>query len=83
MRILLFLITLVLFLGCKKSKENTTEILCHQEMKERLKSELRCEEKDKLEVNLYSGSYEGQKIFFYNDNVSSVQYHPPTIWIYL
>ena len=64
MRTLLFLITLVLFLGCKKSKENTTEILCHQEMKERLKSELRCEEKDKLEVNLYSGSYEGQKIFF-------------------
>lgn len=64
MRILLILITLVFLSSCEKSKENTTETLCHQEMKTKLEKELKCIEKGVIEVNLYSGLYNGENIYF-------------------
>ena len=64
MKVLLFFLFPLFLISCQKSRENTTDNLCHQEMKERFKSELRCTEKGKMEVNLYSGLYEGKRIYF-------------------
>ncbi|MGN0003152.1 MAG: hypothetical protein ACI35V_06940 [Sphingobacterium composti] len=64
MRILFILIALAFSSSCKESKENTTEILCHQEMKTRFEKELKCTEKDIMEVNLYSGLYNGENVYF-------------------
>ncbi|MCA5005446.1 hypothetical protein [Sphingobacterium bovistauri] len=61
----LFLLTLsVLLFGCKKANENSSNNPCHQEMKERFKTELKCTERGVMEVNLYSGIYDGKQIYF-------------------
>lgn len=64
MRTLTFILILFLFSNCSKNKELTTDNPCHQAMKDRFDSELKCTEKDKMEVNLYSGKYEGNDLYF-------------------
>lgn len=64
MRVFLIFLIPLLLTHCSKSREVTTDQLCHQEMKERFKSELKCTEKEQMEVNLYSGKYEGNRIYF-------------------
>lgn len=63
MRTLTFILILFLFSNCSKNKELTTDNPCHQAMKDRFDSELKCTEKDKLEVNLYSGKYEENDLY--------------------
>ena len=62
MRILTTLLAIALLLGCKK--EESSIKTCHQEMKERFNSELRCSKQGEMEVNLYSGIYDGKRIYF-------------------
>lgn len=64
MRILLLFLTSIFLTNCSKSKENTTPIPCHQEMKAKFEKELKCTEKGVMEVNLYSGYYNGENIYF-------------------
>ena len=64
MRIFLIFLIPLFLISCRKSREDTADNLCHMEMKERFKSELRCTEKDKIEVNLYSGKYNNTQIYF-------------------
>ncbi len=64
MRTLTFILILFLFSNCSKNKELTTDNPCHQAMKDRFDSELKCTEKDKMEVNLYSGKYKENDPYF-------------------
>lgn len=62
MRILTTLLAISMLLGCKKEESSINA--CHQQMKVKFEQDLKCTEKDKMEVNLYSGVYEGKTIYF-------------------
>lgn len=75
MRDIILSLVLLTFLGCKK--DEVSENSCHQAMKERFENELKCTEKDKMQVNLYSGIYEGKTIYFVNTMCPACNTIPP------
>lgn len=77
MRILLIFLIPLFLIGCRKSKEEITDNLCHMEMKERFKSELKCTKQGLMEQNLYTGMYEGQRIYFINIMCTACNTIPP------
>lgn len=57
----LFLI-LTLFYSCEKERKQPTA--CALQMKERFKEDLKCTERHTMEVNLYTGSYKNEQVYF-------------------
>jgi hypothetical protein len=50
--------------ACKKENNQKDVSTCALQMKEFFKDELRCTKQDWMEVNLYSGIYNGERIYF-------------------
>lgn len=77
MRALACILVLFLFSDCSKNKELTIDSPCHQEMKERFESELKCIEKEHKSTNLFSGMYIGQRVYFTLTHCPACSTMPP------
>lgn len=63
-RIYLLFVAVTLFCGCEKERKQENASACDLQMKERFKEDLKCTKKNSMEVNLYMGLYENEKVYF-------------------
>lgn len=61
-RLYVLFLAITLFYGCKK--EGKAPSNCAAQMQERFKAELKCTEKGVNEINLYSGLYKNEEVYF-------------------
>jgi len=77
MRTPVMILVLFLFSNCSKNRELTTDSPCHQSMKDRFESELKCIEKNHMVTNLFSGMYIGQRVYFTLTHCPACSIMPP------
>ncbi len=75
-KILVILIIAFAFSSCEKAHKDASE--CAIRMKQLFDNELKCTEKNVMEVNLYSGKYKNQVVYFLNIMCPACLAMPPS-----
>jgi len=65
-RYCIFLVAILWIAGCTKDETPVDTSECVVRMKDLYKSELKCTEKGTMEINLYSGLYKKEVVYFTN-----------------
>lgn len=64
LKTLFLLLPILVFFSCEKDNGSKDATPCEIKMKSHFKDKLKCSKKGEMEVNLYSGEYEGKTVYF-------------------